>query len=140
MTNEWTCAEAEAQAKKKAALRAELGKLTVRELKRKARTAGADDDRIEDLDDADDIKAATIDLVMSLMPEEGVPPIAVQAEDAQAAVSMARAAEAQTEQEAKVEAASVVAEKESEVAQPPSWRLGVCVTQDVSSTRYRHEI
>lgn len=97
-----------------------MGKLTVRELKRKARTAGADDDRIEDLDDADDIKAATIDLVMSLMPEEGVPPIAVQAEDAQAAVSMARAAEAQTEQEAKVEAASVVAEKESEVAQPPS--------------------
>ena len=98
-----------------------MDKLTVRELKRKARAAGADDDRIEDLDDADDIKAATIGLVISLMPEEGVPPIAAEAEaaEAEAGVRAARAAEAQTEQEAKVEAASIAAEEESEIAQQP---------------------
>ena len=45
------------------------------ELKRKARAMGADESVIEDLDDEDDVKAATIKLITGMMAiEEGVPP------------------------------------------------------------------
>jgi hypothetical protein len=59
----------------KAALLAQLSQMKIKELKRKARAMGADESVIEDLDDEDDVKAATIKLITGMMAtEEGVPP------------------------------------------------------------------
>ena len=45
---------------------AELADLTTRQLKARAKEAGASGDAIDDLDDAPDFKAAVIDLIVSL--------------------------------------------------------------------------
>ena len=45
-------------------LRAELSGLKLKALKRRARDAGVDEEKLEDADDADDIKAAVIELIV----------------------------------------------------------------------------
>eukprot|EP01047_Picozoa_sp_COSAG01_P067472 COSAG01_NODE_9537_length_2415_cov_7.246978_2_plen_189_part_00 len=68
-------AEEKAAADAHATLRAQLTEMKIKMLKRRARELGAEESVIEDLDDEDDVKSATIELIIRMMPvEEGVPP------------------------------------------------------------------
>ena len=49
-------------------MRAELGAMKVKDLKRRARSLGIDEDLIDDLDDAPDVKAAAIALIIKATP------------------------------------------------------------------------
>ena len=49
-----------------AGLRAELQGMTIKELKKRARSLGADQDAIDDLDDEEDVKTAAIELAMKV--------------------------------------------------------------------------
>jgi peptidyl-tRNA hydrolase len=68
-------AEEKAAAEAHATLRAQLTEMKIKMLKRRARELGAEESVIEDLDDEDDVKSATIELIIRMMHvEEGVPP------------------------------------------------------------------
>jgi hypothetical protein len=62
------CGVTQAAPSVQAELRAELAGLTMRELKRRARAAGAGDEDIDALDDASDTKGAAIELIIKLTP------------------------------------------------------------------------
>ena len=49
-------------------LQAELQAMTVKQLKQRARDLGVDEDTIHDIDDADDVKAAAIQMVVDNTP------------------------------------------------------------------------